>query len=58
MVELDKYAGAVLSSWAVSLGLLLLLTLVTLAQARKVKTRLDAAEARRKEAPNKEIQTS
>ncbi len=48
MLELGKYAGAVLSAWAVTLGLLLLLGLVTWRQSVKAKARLAAAEERRK----------
>ena len=55
MVELGKYAGAVLSAWGLSLGALVLLSLVTWVQARKAKQELNAAEQRlkmRKEASN------
>ncbi|MBV7378471.1 heme exporter protein CcmD [Maritimibacter dapengensis] len=48
MLELGKYAGAVLSSWGVTLGLIGLLVAVSWVQARRVKAALDAAEARRK----------
>jgi heme exporter protein D len=48
MPELGKYAGAVLGSWSVTLGLLALLVAVTWMQSRKAKQALDAIEARRK----------
>ncbi len=49
MPELGKYAGAVLSSWAVSVGLLVFLVVVTWIGARRSRAALDAAEARRRE---------
>ena len=53
MVELGKYANAVISAWVISLGLLALLIVVTWLQGRRAKRELAAAEARlaaRKEA--------
>lgn len=46
MPELGKYAGAVLSSYAVSLVLLAVLVLLSLMRARKVKAELDRIENR------------
>lgn len=48
MPELGKYAGAVLWSWAATLGLLAALILVTWLRARRSKAVLEAAEARAK----------
>jgi len=48
MPELGKYAGAVLWSWAATLGLIALLIVMTWVQSRKAKAGLDAIEARRK----------
>lgn len=48
MLDLGKYAGAVMSSWAVTVGLLVLLGLITWVQSKKAKAALDAAEQRRK----------
>lgn len=48
MPELGKYAGAVMSSWAVTLGLIAVLIALTWVQSRKAKAALDAIEARRK----------
>lgn len=45
--ELGKYAGTVLSAYAVSLILLAGIIGLSAWQARRVKRRLDAAEARR-----------
>ena len=45
--ELGKYAGSVLSAYAVSLLLLAALIGLTWLQARRTKHRLDAAESRR-----------
>lgn len=47
MVELGKYAFAVLSSWGVTLGLFGALIWLSLAQSRAARRALDAAEARR-----------
>lgn len=49
MVELGKYATAVLGSWAITLGLFALLVVWTLRQAARSKKRLAEAEARRRE---------
>ena len=48
MPELGKYAGAVLSSYAVSLALLALLVAFSLLRARKVKAELYQIENRSK----------
>lgn len=48
MLDLGKYAGAVMSSWIISLGLIAALIIVSVMQARKAKERLEAAENRRK----------
>ncbi len=47
MVELGKYAGAVMSAYGLSLLALALLTLVSWLQSRKTKAALYAAQARR-----------
>jgi len=47
MPELGKYAGAVLGSWAITLGLLVLLIALTWVQARAAKRKHDEIEARR-----------
>lgn len=55
MVELGKYAFAVLSAWGLSLGALLVLILITWRQSGKARRALEEAEARlktRKEATN------
>ena len=44
--ELGKYAGAVLSSYAVSIALILALVLASIIRARRVKRELDEVEAR------------
>lgn len=46
MPELGKYAGAVLSSYAVSLGLIVLLVLLSLRRARRVRAELEKVEER------------
>lgn len=46
--DLGKYAGPVLSAYAVSLLLLAAIIGVSIWQARRMKRRLDAAEARRR----------
>ncbi len=46
MVELGKYAFAVLSAWGMSLGALAILLLVTWQQSRKARRDLEEAEAR------------
>lgn len=48
MPELGKYAGAVLSSYAVSLGLIILLVLASVLRARKVKAELSEIKERQK----------
>jgi len=48
MLDLGKYAGAVISSWAATLGLLALVVVMTWLQSRKAKRELEAIEARRK----------
>lgn len=47
MPDLGEYSGTVLSAYGVALVLLAVIILVTWVQARRVKRRLDAAEARR-----------
>ncbi len=47
MPELGKYAGTVLSAYAISLALLALIVGLSVWQSRRMKRRLDAAEARR-----------
>ena len=46
--ELGKYAGAVLSSYGLSLGLIVLLVAVSLRRSRRVKAELQEVEMRRK----------
>ncbi|MBN7784022.1 heme exporter protein CcmD [Ponticoccus alexandrii] len=46
MPELGKYAVAVLSSYAVSLGLILALVALTLRRARRVRADLEKVEER------------
>lgn len=48
MPDLGKYAGAVLSSYAVAIGLIAGLIVVSVWRARKVKAQLEDVEARRK----------
>ena len=47
MPDLGKYAGTVLSSYGVSLVLLIGLVLVSVRAGRKARKELEAAEARR-----------
>lgn len=47
MVELGKYAGAILSSWGITLGALALLIVLSWVQSVRAKRALDLAEARR-----------
>ena len=47
MVELGKYAGAVLGAWGVTFALFAGLIWLTMVQAAKSKRDLDAAEARK-----------
>jgi len=44
MPELGKYAGAVLSSYAASIALLIFIIAVSIWRARKVKAQLEAVE--------------
>jgi len=46
--ELGKYAGAVLSSYGLSIGLILMLVAVSLRRSRRVKAELQEVEMRRK----------
>lgn len=46
MPDLGKYAQAVLSSYAVSIALILALVALSLWRARKVRAQLDEVEAR------------
>ena len=48
MPDLGKYADTVLSAYGISLVLLIGIVWLTWAQARKVRARLEEAEARRK----------
>lgn len=48
MLELGKYADAILSSWVITLGLLIALILVSWRRSVHVKQQLDAAEERAK----------
>lgn len=47
MPDLGQYAVYVLSSYAVSLGLLAAIILISVWQARRVRARLDEVESRR-----------
>ena len=46
--DLGKYATTVLSAYGISLGLLAAIIALSLWQSRRMKRKLDAAEARRK----------
>ena len=46
MPELGKYAGAVLSSYGISLALLLLLIIVSVRRARRMRRELEEVEKR------------
>lgn len=46
MPDLGKYAEAVLSSYAVSIGLIVALVAVSVLRARKVRAQLDEVEQR------------
>jgi len=46
MPDLGKYAQAVLSSYAVSIVLIVALVAISVIRARKVRTQLDEVEAR------------
>ncbi|MGY9050184.1 MAG: heme exporter protein CcmD [Rhodobacterales bacterium] len=48
MPDLGKYAGAVLSSYAVALGLIVVLVALSIWRARRVKAALDLVEKRNK----------
>lgn len=48
MLDLGKYAEAVVTSWVVTILLLVLLGVITWRQSVSAKTRLKAAEDRRK----------
>ncbi|WP_421703571.1 heme exporter protein CcmD [Aliiroseovarius sp.] len=48
MLDLGKYAEAVVTSWAVTILLLVLLGVITWRQSVNAKARLKAAEERRK----------
>ena len=48
MLELGKYAGAILWSWGITLALLAFLIVLTWVQARAAKRKHDEIEARRK----------
>jgi len=47
MLELGKYSGAILWSWAITLGLLGFLIVLSWVQARAAKRKHDEIEARR-----------
>lgn len=47
MFDLGKYTGAILSSWFITIIMLLLLVLVTWRASVKAKIELNAAEERR-----------
>ena len=46
--ELGKYAGAVLSSYGLSIGLILILVVASVRRSRRVKAELEEVEMRRK----------
>ena len=46
MPDLGKYAGAVLSSYAVSLGLIVLLVVLSVWRSRRVRAELQKVEER------------
>jgi len=48
MLDLGKYAGAILGSWGITLGLLAVMVVLTWVQARRAKRKHDEIEARRK----------
>ncbi len=48
MPDLGKYAATVLGAYAVSLTLLAVIVILSVWQSRRMKRRLDAAEARRR----------
>ena len=49
MPDLGKYAATVLSAYGISLALLAGIVVLSLWQSRRMKRRLDAAEARRRD---------
>ncbi|MCR9067256.1 MAG: heme exporter protein CcmD [Rhodobacteraceae bacterium] len=51
MPDLGRYAVEVLSAYAGSLSVLAILVVLSVIRARRVRARLDAVEARRKDAP-------
>ncbi len=51
MPELGKYATTVLSAYGISLVVLIGIVVLSVMQARAVRQRLAAAEARRKDTP-------
>jgi heme exporter protein D len=58
MPDLGKYAEAVLSSYAISLGLIVALVVLSILRARKVKAQLAEVEARSKRPPNQSANTT
>ena len=48
MPDLGKYAGTVLSAYAISLGLLALIVGLSLWQSRRIKRNLNKAESKNK----------
>ena len=52
-VELGKYAAAVLSSYAASIGMIVVLVGLSLWRARRIKAQLEAVEARRTQGEGK-----
>lgn len=46
--DLGKYASAVLSSYAVSIALILALVVLSIIRSRRVKAQLEEVESRRK----------
>ncbi len=49
MPDLGRYATEVLSAYAGSLALLVLIVIVSIIRARRVRARLDEVEARRRQ---------
>lgn len=47
MFDLGKYAGTVLSAYGISIGLIVVLVLVSLQRAKRIKAELAIVEARR-----------
>ncbi len=50
MLDLGKYAGAVIGSWAATIAIVAALIALSWVQSTRAKRKLDAAEARRKAA--------